>query len=204
MICDDVNKKCHVAFKYFFFWKFLSYIVCVPSFMTISSSSLTQKKYGGCNFTLIPRQQFQVQNKSVRVELIELTESFDTLNCKPCFKHCILQTILHLFILFLFVWSKIFCSKTWSVFYIFLICFCEEYSATVLKAMCFWCFLYKVIGNQGCFSYSRCDLLGKAIKTVFWKTSTNAYPQYFVIHYIAKYQSIRYTIKFIDVLPLCV
>ena len=68
----------------------------------------------------------------------------------------------------------------------------------------FWCFLYKVIGNQGCFSYSTCDLLGKAIKTVFWKTSTNAYPQYFVIHYIAKYQSIRYTIKFIDVLPLCV
>ena len=120
---------------FFFFLKISKLLRMCAEFMSISSSSLPQKKYGGCNFTLTPRQQFQGQNKSVGVELIELTESFDTLNCKPCFKHCILQTILHLFILFLFVWSKIFCSKTWSVFYIFLICFCEEYSATVFLVL---------------------------------------------------------------------
>ena len=34
---------------------------------------------------------------------MELSEPSDTLNYKPLFKHCILQTVLHLFLLFIFV-----------------------------------------------------------------------------------------------------
>ena len=57
----------------------------------------------------VPRKQLQGQNTSVGVGLIELTES----SCnKPIFKYCILQTALHVFLLFIFVWNKIFCSKT--------------------------------------------------------------------------------------------
>ena len=53
------------------------------------------------------------------IELIELTEPSDTLNYKPFFKHCILQNILQVFLFFIFVWNKIFCSKNSAVFYIF-------------------------------------------------------------------------------------
>ena len=47
-------------------------------------------------------QQLQVQNTSARIALIELIESSDKLNYKPIFKHCILQTILHIFLLLIF------------------------------------------------------------------------------------------------------
>ena len=47
----------------------------------------------------------------VGIELIELTEPSDTFNYKPFLKHCILQAILHLFLLFTFVLNKAFCSK---------------------------------------------------------------------------------------------
>ena len=45
------------------------------------------------------------------IELIELTEASDTLNYKPVFKHCILDIVLLIFLLFIFVWNKIFCPK---------------------------------------------------------------------------------------------
>ena len=53
---------------------------------------------------------------------------------------------------------------------------------------------YKVIGNYGFICYSRSNLLGTAIKTVLLKTSTNTYFQHYVIHYIAKGQSIGFAI----------
>ena len=55
--------------------------------------------------------KLQDQNTSVGVGLIKLVEPSDTLNYKPFFKHCILQTISHIFLLVIFVWIKIFCSK---------------------------------------------------------------------------------------------
>ena len=54
-----------------------------------------------------PCQRLRIQNTSVEIELIELTETSDTLNYKPLFKHC----ILHVFLLFMFVWYKVFYSK---------------------------------------------------------------------------------------------
>ena len=48
---------------------------------------------------------------SVRVGIIEPTEPPDTVIYKSFFKHCVLQTILHEFLLLIFMWNKIFCSK---------------------------------------------------------------------------------------------
>ena len=48
----------------------------------------------------------------------KLTQPSDTLNYKPVFKHCILQTILHIFVLFIFLCNKIFFSRNWALFYI--------------------------------------------------------------------------------------
>ena len=59
------------------------------------------------------------QNTPVGIRLIELTKQSDKLNYKPFLKHCILQTILHAFLSFLFVWSKIFCSKNSALFFFF-------------------------------------------------------------------------------------
>ena len=51
------------------FRKFLSYLVCVPSFKSVNSSSLTSKKYDRDSFTPTPPVS----------KLIELTEPSDTL-----------------------------------------------------------------------------------------------------------------------------
>ena len=56
------------------------------------------------NLTPIPHRQLLGHNTSVGIGLIELTEVSDKLNNNPPFKHCILQTILHVFLLFIFVW----------------------------------------------------------------------------------------------------
>ena len=104
------------------FLKFLSYVVCVASFKSINSSSLCIKKYDGDNFTPTPCKRVKGQNTSMEIGLIELTEPY-TLNYKPFFKHCILQTILHVFSLFIFVWNKILCPKNWAIFYIFFVSF---------------------------------------------------------------------------------
>ena len=49
----------------------------------------------------------RLQNTSMGLGLIELTEPSDTLNYKPFFKHCILQTILHVFLLFICSFYKV-------------------------------------------------------------------------------------------------
>ena len=127
---------------------FLSYLVCVPSFKSINSSSLSRKKYDGENFTATSRKRARDQNASVEIRLIELIEPSDTSNYKSFFKHRILQTILHVFWLFIFVWNKIFFSKNlFAVFYNFFIWLGLEFGVAVLKALCFWCPFYKVIGN---------------------------------------------------------
>ena len=79
--------------------------------------------------------------------LTELTESSDTLRYKPFFIHCILQTVLSIFLLFIFVSDKIFCFKNWVVFYIFLTWFGLAFGVTVLEVLCFQRPFYKVIGN---------------------------------------------------------
>ena len=47
------------------------------------------------------------QNMPVEIGLIELTEPSGALNYKPFLKHCILETILHVFLLFIFMWNKL-------------------------------------------------------------------------------------------------
>ena len=83
------------------FWKLLSYLVCIPIFKSINSSSLSRKKYDGVNFTSTLRLQGQIM--LVELTSVELSEPSDTLNYKPFFKHCFLQTILHVFLLLIFV-----------------------------------------------------------------------------------------------------
>ena len=75
----------------------------MPSFKSINGSSLSRKKYDGGNFTRVPRQILQGQNTLVGIGLIELAKASDILNYKPFSKHCILQTILHVFLLFMIV-----------------------------------------------------------------------------------------------------
>ena len=59
-----------------------------------------------------PRQWLRGQNTSAEIGLIELTKPSDTLSYKPFLEHCILQTTLHVFLLFIFEWNKIVCSKS--------------------------------------------------------------------------------------------
>ena len=58
---------------------------------------------------LLPLSQpLRGQGALVAIRVIKLSEPSDILNYKPFFKQCILQTILHIFLLLLFVWNKIF------------------------------------------------------------------------------------------------
>ena len=149
LIYEDFSKKSHIVPIFYFlfiyfvflpFWKFLIYLVCFPSLKSsVNSSSLSRKKYDGGNFIPAFCQRLQIQNTSLGIGLIELSEHSDTLNYKPFFKNCILQTVLHIFLLFMFVWNKTFCSKNWAVFYIFLIWFVVAFGVTLLKVLCFWC-----------------------------------------------------------------
>ena len=114
--------------------------MCVPSFKSMNCSSLYRKKYDGNIFTTNPCQVLRDQNVSVGKVLIELTEPSATLNYKLFFNHWILQTILHIFLLLIFLWNIIFCFKNWAVFYIFLILLEMVVSVTVLKILWFWFF----------------------------------------------------------------
>ena len=141
LIYDDFSKKYHVIFKKFFllFLNFLSYLVCVPSFMSINSSSLSRKKYDGDNFTPTPRQNTQGKNTSVGIWLIEFTQPSDTLKYKLFFKHCILQTLFfytYFFCLYL-CGTKSFVLKSKLYFTFFLIWFGLAFGVTVLKVLCF-------------------------------------------------------------------
>ena len=80
-----------------------------PEFKSVNSSFLSRKGF-------LFHQGLLGQNTPVGIGLIELTKQSDKLNYKPFLKHCILETILHAFLSFLFVWSKIFCSKNSALF----------------------------------------------------------------------------------------
>ena len=125
LIYDDASKKCHVVitfcFLFLLFWKFVSYLVCVPNFKSVNNNFLSRKKFYGRNCTFTVRQRLRDQKTSVEIGLIELTEPLDTLNYNSYFKHCHLQTVLHVLLFFILVWKKIFCSKNWAVFYIIFI-----------------------------------------------------------------------------------
>ena len=87
------------------FGKFLSYLVCAPSFKLINKSYLSRKNNGR---VISPPLYFlclwiRGQNKSVGIGLIKLTEPTKTLNYKPFFKYCISETTLQVFLLFTFV-----------------------------------------------------------------------------------------------------
>ena len=60
----SVKMSCHFQ-KYFLFWKFLSYFVCVPSFKSINSSSLSKKSMRGNFNTIIPPQSPITSSKYV-------------------------------------------------------------------------------------------------------------------------------------------
>ena len=133
-------KKCCVICKkaFLLLWKFLIYLVCVPKFKSINSSSLFRKNYNGSNFTPISRQLLRDQNMSAGIGLVELIDPSHTMNCKPFFKRWILRTILHValhlhlrgkksfvlkselhFIFFDLVWGGIRCySIKGSVFFV--------------------------------------------------------------------------------------
>ena len=100
---DDSIKN--VIFKTFFFflvfWKFLNYLICIPSFKSLNSSSLSRKNYDGGNFHFHPRRPVRGTDTLVGIELTELN---DILNYKLSFTHCILQTVLHVFLLLIFMW----------------------------------------------------------------------------------------------------
>ena len=56
-------------------------------------------------------QRSRDQDTLLEMGLVELAVPSEKLNYMPSFKHCILKTILHVFLLFIYVWNKIFCSK---------------------------------------------------------------------------------------------
>ena len=83
------------------------------------SSFLCRRKFNRGSFTPNFRQRLRDQNTSVEIRLIELTERSDTLNCKPFFKHSILQTILHVFYCLYLCGRKPFVLKTELHFILF-------------------------------------------------------------------------------------
>ena len=128
LIYDDLSKNV-TSYSIFFllFWKILSYLVYVPSFKSINRNFLS------LFFHPCLPQRLRGQNRSAGIGLIEFSLPSDTLNYKPYFKHSILRTILRVFLLFIFVWSKIFSSKNWAVFYVSLICCGVAFGVTVLR-----------------------------------------------------------------------
>ena len=60
-----------------------------------------------------------MRSKCVGIGLMEVTAPSDTLIYKPF----LFYKLLRIFLLFVFVWNKIFRSKTLAVFYIFFIWF---------------------------------------------------------------------------------
>ena len=104
------SEKYQVKFKKVFFC-FLEVFCMCASFKSIYSSCLSRKTNVRGNFIVIRCQRLRGQNTWVLIGLIEYTEPSDTLNYKTFFKHCVLQTTLHVFYC-LYLWgTKIFCSE---------------------------------------------------------------------------------------------
>ena len=122
--------------RFFFFWKSLSQLVCMPSFKSINCSSLSRKNMMRVILLLFYVRYYEAKIllhkicentgfqwlafsrivayfmlcTSVGIGLIERDEHSDTLtlNYELLFQQCILQTILQVFLLFVFLWNEIF------------------------------------------------------------------------------------------------
>ena len=85
-------------------------------------------------------------------------------------------------------------SRILHLWFRILICFGLTFAVTVLKLLCFCSSLCKAIGNQRFCSYDRHNFSG--IAAVLLKTSANIWNVwYYLIHYIAKTQSIIYILQ---------
>ena len=89
----------------------------------------------------------RMENTSMGVGLIKLVDASDTLNYICCLYLCKTKSVV---------------QKTEPR--LTLVCFGVIFGVIVLKVMCFCCYLCKIIGNKGFFSYRRYDLWGIAIK----------------------------------------
>ena len=103
---------------------FLSYLVCLPSFKWINISSLSRTKYKVWwgQFHTHPPSAI-MRSKYVGGNRVIWTESSDTVNYKPFFKHCMLQIILHICFFVYICVKQSFILKTELYFILFLICF---------------------------------------------------------------------------------
>ena len=126
-----------IFFFFFLFWKFLSYLVCVPGFKSINSSSLSKK--GMLRVISTPPTPPSPITRSKYLDGIRfhwICWATWYIKLQAMFKHCILKTILQVFLLLIFVWNEIFGSKNWFVFYICLAWFRVAFGVTVLKRIC--------------------------------------------------------------------
>ena len=140
--------------------KFYYFFESFQIFRTRKSSYLSRKKYDGNNSTFTHHNRLVGQNALVGIRFIKVTETSDTLNYMQFFKCCMLQTISQVILHFVFVQNKSLYYKNGAVFCLFLfrlgwflVLQC------VIKILCFWCYYYKVIGNQGFIGYNRYKLL---------------------------------------------
>ena len=116
-------------------WKFLNYLVCVLCFKSINKLHLPfRKRYAGRNFTptLLPAITGSKYVGGNRVNWNYWAICY--IELQNIIWHCILQTILHVF-LFIFG-TKLFVHKT-AVFYICFIWFGVWFNATALKVLLF-------------------------------------------------------------------
>ena len=105
MIYDNFRKDCPHIEKVFFAYLNV-YSICVPSFKSTNICSLSRKRYDEGNFTPTLHQLSGVQNTSVVIYLIELTEPSDTFNYIPFFKYFTLHFLnyfTHIFIVYNYV-----------------------------------------------------------------------------------------------------
>ena len=144
--------------SFFFFLKVCKLLSVYAKFQVNQQQFSIHKKVRQASFTPNPRQRLRGQNTLVGIGLIEHTEPTYTL-IHAIFKHCILQTLLHVFLFSILVWNKIFWSNNLAIFYIFLIWF-------VLQFLYFWCSQYKVKGIRDSLATTEYNLLEIAIKIV--------------------------------------
>ena len=107
--------------KAFIAFLFLIYLVCVPSFKSINSRSLSRIKYDGDNFTPTPLKRLRGRITSVGIRLVEVTEPSDTLNYNPFFLNIALYKLFYTyFYCFYLCGTKSFVLKTELYFTFFL------------------------------------------------------------------------------------
>ena len=145
-------------------WKLLSYLICV----LISSGSLSKKSMVGITSISLPLPPPSAIIRSIydggnrvnwsywAIWYTELQDIFKKLHFTNCFTSILIDYICLKQNLLLKLNHALICLAWFGV----------AFGVTVLKFMCSWCSLCKVIGNQGFFSYSRYNLLEIAIKTV--------------------------------------